>query len=142
SGLPVGGDNKLEFSAFRLLLSQQYLSLLALDVPFPPTAYTICRAIAIVGRPGLNKLSHNRDSSPSVEPCGSHALVVFPPDDATSQQPVHALVVGPDSASCREDEQAVDPRRLLEPVLGHLISSASLKTLQDLLCCSAFYTQP
>jgi len=35
SGLPVGGDNELEFSACRLLLSQQYLSLLASD-PLSP----------------------------------------------------------------------------------------------------------
>ncbi|KAA1086841.1 Rab proteins geranylgeranyltransferase component A [Puccinia graminis f. sp. tritici] len=154
SGHPVGGEDHLEFSAGRLLVSQQYLSLLLPDISPPPTAYTISRAIAIVGRSGLDKLNQ-LGKVETAEPRGSHALVVFPPKEGCAdRRPVHALIVGPDSGSCPEDEQIIylssiipapdptfDPTQLLEPVLDRLLRSASSSAPQEVLRSSTFYSQ-
>ncbi|EFP82647.1 uncharacterized protein PGTG_08843 [Puccinia graminis f. sp. tritici CRL 75-36-700-3] len=154
SGHPVGGEDHLEFSAGRLLVSQQYLSLLLPDISPPPTAYTISRAIAIVGRSGLDKLNQ-LGKVETAEPRGSHALVVFPPEEGCAdRRPVHALIVGPDSGSCPEDEQIIylssiipapdptfDPTQLLEPVLDRLLRSASSSAPQEVLRSSTFYSQ-
>ncbi|KAH9442266.1 hypothetical protein Pst134EB_028519 [Puccinia striiformis f. sp. tritici] len=160
SGHSVGGEDQLDFSAGKLLVSQQYLSLLTPTTVSSPQAHTICRAIAIVGRSGLDKL-HRHEKGENIEPRGSHALIVFPPgdDDNNGQQsPVHALIVGPDSGSCPEDEQIIylssivtsttdpsiiDPTRLLEPILDRLLRSASTSdTPMEFIRYSKFYNQP
>ncbi|PLW25918.1 hypothetical protein PCASD_21117 [Puccinia coronata f. sp. avenae] len=161
TGHAVGREDKLEFSASRLLLSQEYLSLLDHPAIHPgPTAYTICQAIAILGPPALDQLVHKLDTVPSssVESRGGHSLVVFPAEDA-GQQPVHALVVGPKSGSCPDDQQVVylssiiltnpsdaphtapDPVARLQPILHRLIHSASSAPPEHILRCSAFYSQ-
>ncbi|PLW39385.1 hypothetical protein PCASD_04997 [Puccinia coronata f. sp. avenae] len=161
TGHAVGGEDELEFSASRLLLSQEYLSLLDHPAIHPgPTAYTICRTIAILGPPALDQLVHKLDTVPSssVESRGGHSLVVFPAEDA-GQQPVHALVVGPESGSCPDDQQVVylssiiltnpsdaphtapDPVARLQPILHRLIHSASSEVPEHILRCSAFYSQ-
>ncbi|KAI9624829.1 hypothetical protein H4Q26_016603 [Puccinia striiformis f. sp. tritici PST-130] len=160
SGHSVGG----RISSISRLASCWYLnSTSPCSHPLPvssPQAHTICRAIAIVGRSGLDKL-HRHEKGENVEPRGSHALIVFPPgdDDNNGQQsPVHALIVGPDSGSCPEDEQIIylssivtsttdpsiiDPTRLLEPILDRLLRSASTSdTPMEFIRYSKFYNQP
>ncbi|KAI9607889.1 hypothetical protein H4Q26_005339 [Puccinia striiformis f. sp. tritici PST-130] len=115
------------------------------------SAHTICRAIAIVGRSGLDKL-HRHEKGENIEPRGSHALIVFPPgdDDNNGQQsPVHALIVDEQIiylssiVTSTTDPSIIDPTRLLEPILDRLLRSASTSdTPMEFIRYSKFYNQP